>query len=188
MLRSPLIALVLLALPGLAAADGAGISPGLDHVDPGIVGERDLVDAGLWQRGQSHHAAMPLLRSRLALRRHFEGGLRGRLQTNDQRARRQRCQRLAGCDRRLVGCRECRALARQRPCNFSQPSSAALASPSKASSAMAARLKRSIEIPYCGRAGAAKPCFASVRWPSAERMNIANLYAGTEAPFITVRP
>src|SRR5262249_50099776 len=28
--------------------------------------------------------------------------------------------------------------------------------------------------PYCGSAGAAKPCFASTRWPSIDRMNMAN--------------
>src|SRR5262249_54296118 len=28
--------------------------------------------------------------------------------------------------------------------------------------------------PYCGSAGAAKPCFASTRWPSIDRMKMAN--------------
>src|SRR5262249_23452988 len=28
--------------------------------------------------------------------------------------------------------------------------------------------------PYCGSAGAAKPCFASTRWPSIDRMNMAS--------------
>src|SRR5260221_5747811 len=37
-------------------------------------------------------------------------------------------------------------------------------------------LKRALAVrpPYCGSAGAAKPCFASTRWPSIDRMNMAN--------------
>jgi hypothetical protein len=41
---------------------------------------------------------------------------------------------------------------------------------------------------YGGRFGAAKPCRASICWPSVERMNKANLCAATEASFMTVRP
>ena len=53
------------------------------------------------------------------------------------------------------------------------------------------KFRRSIVVetnPYCGSAGAAKPCFASVLSPSTERMKSANLCAETEAQLMTVSP